>query len=103
MSWILAHKTLFILALTDGYAIIVRQNGTVFWHDVIKIMDANWISVPAGLNFALIVFKLHDQVPNASERTIVKFQHLDRHGRLNRSRFVSKNGLVDHTVSYEHV
>ena len=64
MSWILAHKTLFILALTDGYAIIVRQNGTVFWHDVIGFVDVNWISVPTGLNFAPIVFKLHDQVPN---------------------------------------
>ena len=33
----------------------------------------------------------------------MKFQHLDRHGRLIRSRFVSKNGIVDHTVSYERV
>ena len=64
MLWILARKTLFILALTDGYAMNVRQNGTVFWHDVIGFVDANWISVPTGLNFAPIVFKLHDQVPN---------------------------------------
>ena len=54
-----------ILALTDGYAMNVRQNGTVFWHDVIGFVDANWISVPTGLNFAPIVFKLHDQVPNS--------------------------------------
>ena len=37
----------------------VRQNGTVFWHDVIGFVDANWILVPTGLNFALLRFANH--------------------------------------------
>ena len=64
MLWILARKRLLILALTDSCAMNVRQNSTVFRHDVIGFVDANRISVPTGLNFAPIVFKLYDQVPN---------------------------------------